>query len=260
MTTEIGDFKRKEAAATDEVAQPNPGDDLLVPPGAGAAAIASFVASGKAKEAKPVKEPAAPLPKTQPDKVQPKAPPKRNASVLSSMLTENDVTPQAEQQQPPRNAEQEDKRLANLIQRAEDAPELTYEERLEAHSLTMEQAMTIVSGVFDNGYYEKVYPVVGTATVTLRTRKTEDQDRLLQRIEADNPQFPASVSQLVSKYNLAASMVDYRGVNLENEDFKTRYKRVCEFPENIFRVLCTKLARFDDMVMDVMDEGAIANF
>lgn len=126
--------------------------------------------------------------------------------------------------------------------------------------MTMEQAMTIVSGVFDNGYYEKVYPVVGTATVTLRTRKTEDQDRLLQRIEADNPQFPASVSQLVSKYNLAASMVDYRGVNLENEDFKTRYKRVCEFPENIFRVLCTKLARFDDMVMDVMDEGAIANF
>lgn len=259
MTTEIGNFTRKEEPVVDAISQEAPVDDLLVPPGAAMDAIKSFIHH---RGAPPPKAPevSSVLPKKPP----PAQPRSSVLSGMSSMATPEKVkaalpTPPSK----PRNeadAAKDAANLAEMIQHIETAPEMTYQEKLEAHNLTMEEAMTIVSAVFDVGYYEKTYPVVGTATVTLRTRKTEDQDRLLQRIEADNPHFPASVSQLISKYNLAASMVNYRGTDISQETFKVRYARVCGFSEHIFLVLCTKLARFDDMMLAVLDEGAIENF
>jgi len=150
--------------------------------------------------------------------------------------------------------------LVGALDELAAAPELTYDQKLELYGLSKEQALEILDSVFTKGFYEKEYKISGNINVTLRTRIAEDQDRLLVRIEAESPQFPAFVSNLVSKYNLAASLRVFKERDFAKDTFKERYDYVCLLPDIVFRLLCVKLSRFDQMMLDVMDEGAIENF
>lgn len=169
------------------------------------------------------------------------------------------ATPNPTSANPASTKSREDE-LVKALKEIEEAPEFTYEQKLEKHGLEKEQAMEILDSMFSRGFFEKTFKVAGAAQVTFRTRLSEDQDRLLQRIEAEAPQFPASVSNLVSKYNLAASLREFKGTNFVKADFKQKYDFVSNLPDIVLRILCVKLARFDEMMLDVMDEGAIANF
>lgn len=150
--------------------------------------------------------------------------------------------------------------LESALDRLDTAPEITYAERVKKHDLTLEDALTIISEVFDNGFYEKTYQVTPKHSVTFRTRTTSDQDRVLRRIESDAPQYPASISQLLAKYNIAASIVKFKGEDLSKRDFEDKYKMVANLPEVVLRLLSTKLIKFDQMMLAVLDEGAVENF
>lgn len=150
--------------------------------------------------------------------------------------------------------------LEKSIDQIEKAAELTYEQKIKNHGLSMDEALDIVNAILDNGYYEKAYRVTPRWEVVFRTRTTADQDRVLRRIEDANPQFPATVTQILAKYNLAASMIRFKGIDFSKKDFDERLKFVMNLPEVMLRVLSGKLARFDQLMLDVLDEGAIQNF
>jgi hypothetical protein len=224
--TEIGSFKRPKG-------EQNIHEDLLVPPDAGKEAIDAFI-HGR--------------PQVDPNK---------------TVEPETRVTPKESPNPatPPSSTKEREAALIKAMREIEDSPELTYDQKIEKHGLTKEQAMEIVDAMFTQGFYEKTVPVAGNVTITFRTRKTEDQDRLFQRLESEGPQYPATVSNFVSKYNLAASMRQYKGQQFGDDvEFKNKYNYVCNLPDTIFRLLCVKLAKFDEMILDVLDEGAIANF
>lgn len=150
--------------------------------------------------------------------------------------------------------------LERSIDEIEKSSELTYEQKVKNHGLTMDEALDIVNAILDNGYYEKAYKVTPRWEVVFRTRNTTDQDRVLRRIEELNPQFPATVTQTLAKYNLAASMVRFKNIDFSKKEFEERLKYVLNLPEVVLRVLTGKLARFDQLMLDVLDEGAIQNF
>lgn len=221
VTDKTNEKKTAEIGDFERPKEPKPGA------GAGARAIADFVA-GKEISSLGVPEPA---PATQATQAAPATPPQSREAVLEKAVNE-----------------------------LEQAPEMTYDEKLKAHGITKEQVVEILDAMFTRGFFEKTYKMSGNIFVTFRTRKSEDQDRLLQRLEAESPQFPATVSNLVSKYNLAASLWRYKEQEFGAMEFKARYDYVSSLPDIVFRLLCVKLSKFDQMMLDVMDEGAIANF
>lgn len=228
---EIGSFKRPQEPQQDVH------DDRLVPPGVGQRAIQDFIQGRTSVQVEDVD-----------NSVKPETTPKDAPAKQAKQDTSSD--PKAREEQ-----------LLRAMQEIEESPEMTYDQKLAKHELTKEKAMQIVDNMFTHGYHEETYPVAGTVTITLRTRKTDDQDRLLRRLEAEGPQYPATVSNFVSKYNLAASMRRFKDKTFGDDvEFKDRYNFVSNLPDTVFRLLCVKLAKFDEMILDVLDEGAIANF
>jgi len=161
---------------------------------------------------------------------------------------------------PGKTLEARESNLEQAVSSVEDAPELTYAERVKKYGLSVEEAVGIVSAIFDNGWYEHKYQLTPKHSVVLRTRTTEDQDRVLRRIEGDNPQFPATISHILGKYNLASSMIQFKGIDMEKLEWKEKYDFVCKLPEVLLHLLTNKLFKFDQMIQEVVSEGAVQNF
>jgi len=182
-------------------------------------------------------------------------------SVMNAVPKKKKAGEDEDKPKEPDHVEDREAQLADAIARLQEAPELTYDEKLKAHDISKEEAMTIVADMFEKGFHEKTYNVVGShVTVIFRTRLQEDQDRVLARIESDAPHYPTTVNNLVAKHNLSASMMEFMGKDFRKKKVQERYDYISLLPDIVTRVLVKKLTRFDDMMLDVMDEGAISNF
>lgn len=164
------------------------------------------------------------------------------------------------QSEPAQNLEEHIDDLERLAEEVGRLPELTYEEKLEQHDISLEEALNIISKIVDDGFYERTYQLTRKVPVVFRTREARDQERTLHSIEAVNPRFPATVSGIVSKHNLAVSMVEFKDQDFRKKSLDDRLKFIERMPEVLFRALASKLAKFDRLMLDVLDEGAIANF
>jgi len=154
----------------------------------------------------------------------------------------------------------EETELEKTIRELEKAPELTYAERLEKNGITQKEADEIVDTLMMGEEYQRTYQITKKYNVTFRTRKFKNQERVLDFIESVNPQFPASVGNIVSKHNLAASLVRFRDIDFNGYKEKDKLDWIENLPDIIANVLARKLAKFDQMILDVLDEGAIENF
>jgi len=219
----IGEFQRQAVA---------PAAELPLSPGA--AAIHSFM--GIPPPAPVAAPPPAPL----------TAPPPAPTDLF---------TPPAEVQATSRLADIE-KTLDNL----DKSKEYTYAERLKPFNLSLDDALEIMSMLFDKGYYEKSYRITPRHTVVFRTRMTADTDRILKKIESDNPQYPATIAQLVAKANLTASLVKFNASDLTTLEYTERQRRVEMLPDAVLRLLAMYLEKFDSMILAVMSEGSVENF
>lgn len=150
--------------------------------------------------------------------------------------------------------------LEKDIEALEDSPELTYEEKIKKHGITLKKAEEIIDSMVVDGYYEETYPVTKKYTITFRTRVLEDQNRILEKIEALRPNYPSTLNNLVAQYNLAASMISFKGIDFSKMEFEDRLDWVRRCPESVVRALVLKLNKFDAMIMDVMSDGSIENF
>lgn len=150
--------------------------------------------------------------------------------------------------------------LEEDIEKVEAAPELTYEEKLKRHGVTKEEAEKIIDALMVDGIYQKTYAITKKYDVTFRTRLMEDQNRALDAIEFKGPQYPTTVGNIVAGQNLAASIVKFRDIDFAEVKIKERIEWVQKLPDTVARLLANKLAKFDQLILDVLDEGAIENF
>lgn len=142
----------------------------------------------------------------------------------------------------------------------EKSPENTYLDRLKKHSITVDRAREIIDCILFKGEYQETYPVTQRQAVTFKSRMFSDQERALKSLEALSPQYPATMAAVVSKNNLASSLVRFAGKDFSKMAFKDKAEFIERLPEPLVRLLAIKLGKFDQMIMDIMDDGVIENF
>lgn len=142
-------------------------------------------------------------------------------------------------------------------------PAEKYRERLKAMKIELKDAEAIYDGVLTKGYYEEYVRLRGNQRAVFRTRMYEDHLRLQTILEMQKPQLAISQDELITRYNLAASLYEWNGKQLKHdsdEDFDKVMALVKKLPGPLFTVLSRELSKFDAKVMAVFDEGADENF
>ena len=148
---------------------------------------------------------------------------------------------------------------------------LSYADILEAKSIEITKAHSIVDSMLEKGFYTDTLPVTKSVSVTLRTRTHNDYVRYLRALELHNPKFVAEQNELQIRYFLAASLVSFKGKSFEhpvptsdidkiNDAFDVRLEWITQQPESIVNLLASKLSKFDEVIHTVMSEGVVENF
>lgn len=142
-------------------------------------------------------------------------------------------------------------------------PAERYRAQLKAMNISQADAETIYDGVLTKGYYEEYIRLRGDHRAVFRTRMYDDHLRLQTVLEMKKPHLAISQDELITRYNLAASLYEWEGKPLKHEsdeDFDEIMKLVKRMPGPLFTVLSRELSKFDTKIMAVFDEGADENF
>jgi len=138
-----------------------------------------------------------------------------------------------------------------------------YEEDLKEYGLTLDDAARIVDKLIFNQTYEEEISVTRKLTVKFRTRTPKQVYRMYQVLEDIQPNIQGMAVSVVSKYNLAFSLVEFDGKRLNpdtDEGLKRSLDLIDRLPGPLYNVLLSKLSKFDDKLSVVMREEAIVNF
>jgi len=138
-----------------------------------------------------------------------------------------------------------------------------YRKQLADLKISLKDAEAIYDGVLSKGYYEEYVRLRGSQRAVFRTRMYDDHLRLQTVLEMKKPQLAISQDELITRYNMAASLYEWEGKPLKHDtdnDFDVVMKLVTRLPGPLFTVLARELAKFDNKIMAVFDDGADANF
>ena len=143
------------------------------------------------------------------------------------------------------------------------SPAERYQRRLREANLTNAEAITVYDAVLSKGYYEQYVRLGKSGRAVFRTRLYEDALRLQTALEAQKPQLVISQDDIITRYNLAASLYEWQGkpVPHENElDFENALRLIRRMPAPVYSLLVNELSKFDAKVLAVFSEGAAENF
>lgn len=170
-----------------------------------------------------------------------------------------------------------DEEAAKLQEMLEDmdaphrTPKQIWLEELEYENISTDSAAKILDAVITNGMYEESYKL-GSMVVRVRTRTTSDADRVIEAIQDFKPETSGTLSHLIARMNLAASISQVgdkkfnfsqaTGGNQEvlEKEFTERYNFLSHLPAQIFFSLTQVLEKFDRRVQLACDPRAIENF
>lgn len=165
----------------------------------------------------------------------------------------------------------QDKAIADTVaslealKRAEAAltPSERYQKRLVEANISMSEATSIFDGVLSKGYYEEYVRLGKDTRAVFRTRLYDDALRLQTALEYQKPQLAITQDDLVTRYNLAASLYEWdkKAIpHVTDEDFAKALAIVRRLPGPVYSLLATRLVAFDHKVMTVFSEGSAENF
>ena len=156
-----------------------------------------------------------------------------------------------------------------------DAPRQTprdaWSEEIELEGMDSTSAAKILDAVITNGMYEETYKL-GTLIIKVRTRSTSDADRVIEAIQDFKPETNGSLSHLIARMNLAASISQFGEKQFNftpatdgnrdqlEEEFNGRYNFITSVPAQLFFSLTQVLERFDRRVQLACDPRSIENF
>jgi len=152
------------------------------------------------------------------------------------------------------------------------ASTMTYEDRVKAFELSMDEAMSIVDILVTKGEYQEVVNLSRTMSVVIGTRSTRFNSYLSKVIDSESPRKTGRLNQLMTEYQLAGSLVSFGKEELPSlydqnmtedewvEVVDARVGFIKQLQGPIFLTLCNKLARFDSKMMIVFSEGYDENF
>lgn len=194
-------------------------------------------------------------------------------STLKAPVSE-ELPPELEENLEVTELDEEAKALQDMLDNmnsSRQTPRDHWLEEIELENLTSEEAAKILDQVITNGMYEETYKM-GRMVVRLRTRTTSDADRVIEAIQDFKPETNGTLSHLIARMNLAASLSKFGDKQFnftapndgEQEvlelEFTERYNFLSSVPSQIFFALTQILEKFDRRVQLACDPRAIENF
>jgi hypothetical protein len=145
---------------------------------------------------------------------------------------------------------------------AEMTPRERYQQRLADAKISLTEAAAIYDAIIEKGYYEE-FVNVGKTRAVFRTRLYDDTLRLQQALEAARPSLVVTQEDMITRYNLAASLYAWKGETFKHEnddDFDKILEKIKKMPGPLFSLLAQKLAEFDQKTMVIFSDGATDSF
>lgn len=142
-------------------------------------------------------------------------------------------------------------------------PAERYQKRLRDAGISVSAATGIYDAVMTRGHYEEYVSLGRGGKATFKTRAYEDALRVQTALEMQKPQLVITQDELVTRFNLAASLSEWQGKAVPHEtdqDFENALKLIRKMPGPVFSMLATELVKFDQKTMLVFSEGAAENF
>lgn len=151
------------------------------------------------------------------------------------------------------------------------APLERYERALKRVGVSKDEAATIVDTILMQGYWSKEMDLTPRRKVKFRSRLYADTQRFHDYIETIQPKNTAYYNEILFKFSLAASLEKYDDKTFTfpakladdraaNALFRERLDFVESLGDPAIRLLYARLAKFDEIVRVVMEEGAAENF
>lgn len=160
--------------------------------------------------------------------------------------------------------EAEIERIREEATALQNSPANLYLKKLEKAEIDLEEARRIIDRlVVQLEPYEERVKLGSRQTVVFRTRRQEDTERLIQVLEMDLPQIPATLRTRIIEHNLAASLVLYGEKKFEHasvEDHKANLAWVQRLPQPVFAAVGDSLSKFDEKIRVIFEEGWTENF
>lgn len=165
--------------------------------------------------------------------------------------------------------------MAKLTPASAEEVAAKYEKNLEEAGVAKEKARSMMEDLLVRGYYEESLKL-GPQDIMFRTRTDEHSRQLFRMMEAESFNLSGAVSDFVSRFNLAGSLVrygkrhfkhpdpmeDYKQESLQEfeKEFDTRFTFVTRLPQQVVTRLAHMLYGFDGRVAAVLNDGAPQNF
>ncbi len=155
--------------------------------------------------------------------------------------------------------------LEKKIEETALTPAELYRKRLEEAEISFEEASRVFDDMIAKGYFEKRVVIKGREAI-FRTRTYEDHLRSVSAVEAANPKYAATQSELQSRFNLAASLTSWAGTTYKTpngdpeREFAATMAAIRRMPAPIYALLLGELSKFDAKMFLIFSEGAVENF
>jgi hypothetical protein len=150
------------------------------------------------------------------------------------------------------------------------SPAKAYLEGLNAIDLSRAEAVAIIDAVVSDGIYLETVKINNRVVVEFGTRSYRDLQRVSRLLENESPTLPMSVNDLISRFNLAASLRSYNGKALPwndkekdqavSKEFQERLDFIYGLPDIIVHRMMEALSEFDHKIGVVFAKGAPEDF
>lgn len=145
-------------------------------------------------------------------------------------------------------------------------PAELYRKRLEEAKIPIEQAHSILDDMMTQGFHEhrgEMRTPRHTVYAVFRTRSYKENARLLRAFEVSRPTYEVNQRELVTRYRLASTLVDYNGTKLASgtdKEHDAAMSFIMGLPEPIFNWLSGELAKFDERINLIFSDGCFDSF
>lgn len=184
-------------------------------------------------------------------------------------------SPELQRKDDPQTADAAIKEVAETQQARRENEERnrvpSYEEGLKEAGISLKEARVIIDSILFQQFYSETIQLSKQFEVVFRTRLYEDNIRAMKYLEVENPSYPQSINDLLARYNLAASLLQYgetsfefpsKDTTKEQEEklFDIRLQFVKRLPIPVIMRLLAELNKFDYKVSAALADGAPEDF
>ena len=134
---------------------------------------------------------------------------------------------------------------------------------MEENDISKEDIFKVLDTIITSGEVYWQFELLGKIPVVFKMRPAWVNEELIKYIEREQPKTISRFSDIVSMYNLAGSLVNYKDKNYEVkavEDLNNNISFIMSLPFIIQNRLVAQMAIFDRVIAVATSDWAIENF